>query len=252
MTAVGLTSLPRPYRALVIGAQGALGRAFVDHLRQDPACECLAVTARDPAVCRSEPANGIDAWVPMDLCDEASVQAAMSELQGHGPFHLVINATGVLTLDGIAPEKRLADLDPAHMARIFAINTTGPALLLKHGVALLPPKGRCVVATLSARVGSIGDNRKGGWYSYRASKAALNMVWRTAAIEVARRRPEAVLLALHPGTVFSPLSAPFVAEGDERPGLMRPENAAARLLAVMDGASESGSFKAWDGQPIEW
>ena len=184
--------------------------------------------------------------------DEASVAAAMATLQAHGPFHLIIQATGSLTLDGVSPEKRLADLDAAHMARMFAVNTIGPALVLKHGAALLPAQGRCVMAVLSARVGSIGDNRAGGWYSYRASKAALNMVWRTAAIEVARRRPEAVLLALHPGTVFSPLSAPFVAQGDERPGLMRPENAAARLLAVIDGASESGSFKAWDGQPIEW
>lgn len=247
-----LPSLPHPYRALVIGGQGALGRAFLDHLAQDPACQVLAATVRHTSDCPLGVPDPLDALVPMDLCDEASVAAAMTALRDHGPFHLIIDATGVLTLDGVPPEKRLADLDAVHMARVFAVNTIGPAMVLKHGVALLPAQGRCVVATLSARVGSIGDNRKGGWYSYRASKAALNMVWRTAAIEVARRRPEAVLLALHPGTVFSPLSAPFVAAGEERPGLMRPENAAARLLAVMDGASESGSFKAWDGQAIEW
>jgi NAD(P)-dependent dehydrogenase (short-subunit alcohol dehydrogenase family) len=238
-----MQSLPHPYRALVVGAHGALGAAFVQHLQKDAACERVVGAVRQPV--------GVNE-IRLDFDDPSSIEQAGRELQGQGPFHLLIDATGVLTVDGQPPEKRLADLDPATMMRAFAINTVGPAMLLKHLVDLLPAHERCVVATLSARVGSIGDNRKGGWYSYRASKAALNMVWRTAAIEVARRRPQAVLLALHPGTVFSKLSAPFVPAGQERPGLMQPETAAAHLLAVMDTAQETGRFMAYDGQPIEW
>lgn len=238
-----MQSLPHPYRALVVGAHGALGAALVQHLRDDAACEHVVGAVRQP--------RGADE-VRLDFDDLSSIEQAALDLKSQGPFHLLIDATGVLTVDGQPPEKRLADLDPATMMRAFAINTIGPAMLLKHLVDLLPAHGRCVVATLSARVGSIGDNRKGGWYSYRASKAALNMVWRTAAIEVARRRPEAMLLALHPGTVFSNLSAPFVPVGQERPGLMQPETAAARLLAVMDTAQETGRFMAYDAQPIEW
>lgn len=238
-----MQSLPHPYRALVVGAHGALGAAFVQHLREDAACERVVGAVRK--------LGGADE-VRLDFDDLSSIEHAALELKGQGPFHLLIDATGVLTVDGQPPEKRLADLDPATMMRAFAINTIGPAMLLKHLVDLLPAHGRCVVVTLSARVGSIGDNRQGGWYSYRASKAALNMVWRTAAIEVARRRPQAILLALHPGTVFSNLSAPFVPAGQERPGLMQPETAAARLLAVMDTAQETGRFMAYDAQPIEW
>lgn len=240
-----LLGVPVGYRALVVGAQGGIGAALMAHLQADPRCAGVWGTVRAPQA-------GSPHILPMDLCDEASVAAAMQALQAHGPFHVLINAGGVLTLDGVPPEKRLADLNAEHMARVLAVNALGPAIWLKHAVALLPRQGRCVVATLSARVGSIGDNRKGGWYAYRASKAALNMLWRTAAIEVARQRPEAVLLALHPGTVFSSLSKPFVPDGPEQPGLMRPENAAARLLAVIDTATESGSFKAWDGSTIEW
>jgi NAD(P)-dependent dehydrogenase (short-subunit alcohol dehydrogenase family) len=239
-----LSTLPEGYRALVVGAQGGIGAALMARLQADPRCGGVWGTARQP--------DTASQLLPMDLCHEPSIEAAMQALRVHGPFHVLINAAGVLSLNGVPPEKRLADLNAEHMAQVLAINALGPALWLKHAVALLPRQGRCVVATLSARVGSIGDNRKGGWYAYRASKAALNMLWRTAAIEVARQRPEAVLLALHPGTVFSPLSKPFVPDGPEQPGLMRPENAAARLLTVIDTATESGSFKAWDGSTIEW
>ncbi len=249
-----LDSLPDGYRALVVGAQGGIGAALVALLQADPRCGGVWATTRAPRTpTGSGPGDTAAAHaLAMDLCHEPSIEAAMQGLRAHGPFHVLINAAGVLTLDGVPPEKRLADLNAEHMARVLAVNALGPAIWLKHAVALLPRQGRCVVATLSARVGSIGDNRKGGWYAYRASKAALNMLWRTAAIEVARQRPEAVLLALHPGTVFSPLSKPFVPDGPEQPGLMRPENAAARLLAVIDTATESGSFKAWDGSTIEW
>ena len=249
-----MPSLPKGYRALVVGAQGALGAAFMTHLKADSRCAQVIGTARSQAMPNPDqhPAAMVHAMVYLDLQDPATIEQAARHLLPQGPFDLIIDATGTLSLNGIPPEKRLADLNAEHMARVFAVNAIGPALLLKHLVDALPAKGRCVVATLSARVGSISDNRKGGWYSYRASKAALNMLWRTAAIEVARRRPEAVLLALHPGTVFSNLSAPFVAPSEVRPGLMQPQDAAARLLAVMNAASESGSFKAYDGQTIEW
>ncbi len=184
----------------------------------------------------------------LELTDEASIAAAAAALGASGPFLRIIDATGALTIDGHGPEKRLADLDPAQMARAFAVNAIGPALLIKHFAALLPRRGRCVFATLTARVGSIGDNRLGGWYSYRASKAALNQVLRTAAIEVARRRPEALLLALHPGTVRTGLSAPFTAPEQGS----TPEDSAARLLAVMDGATETGVFLDQSGKTVPW
>ena len=184
----------------------------------------------------------------IELTDEASIAAAASAVSTLAPFTRIIDATGALTLAGRGPEKRLADLDAQAMAHAFAVNAIGPALLVKHFANLLPSRGRCVFATLSARVGSIGDNRLGGWYSYRASKAALNQILRCAAIEVARRRPEALLLALHPGTVRTGLSAGFTAPSQG----LTPEQSAARLLAVMDGATETGVFLDQDGSTVAW
>ena len=183
-----------------------------------------------------------------DLTDEASIAQAARVLAPFGPFARIVDATGALTVGGRGPEKRLAELDAAQMARAFAINAIGPALLLKHFHPLLPLRGRAVFSTLSARVGSIGDNCLGGWYSYRASKAALNQIWRSAAVEIARRRPEALLLALHPGTVRSPLSAPFTAPDQG----VTPAEAALNLLRVMDQATETGIFLDQHGAVIPW
>jgi NAD(P)-dependent dehydrogenase (short-subunit alcohol dehydrogenase family) len=234
-----MNSLPAGYRAVVVGASGAIGGALVEALHADPRCAEVAALSRGGA-----PA--------LDLSDEASVAAAAAGLRGRAPWHLVLCATGALHVAGRPPEKRLADLDPAALAAAFAVNTIGPALVVKHFHDLLPRKERAFLAVLSARVGSIGDNRKGGWYGYRASKAALNMMLRTAAIEVARQRPLAVLAALHPGTVRSRLSAPFVGPGD---GAVEPADAARHLLAVLDALpaeGASGGFHAWDGAPIPW
>ena len=234
-----MNSLPEGYRAVVVGASGAIGGALVDALRGDPRCGAVEALSR-----ASEPA--------LDLTDEASVAAAAAALRERAPFHLVVCATGVLHAAARPPEKRLADLDPAVLAAAFAVNTIGPALVVKHFHDLLPRRERAFLAVLSARVGSIGDNRKGGWYGYRASKAALNMMLRTAAIEVARQRPLAVLAALHPGTVRSRLSAPFVGPADPA---VEPAVAAGHLLAVLDALpaeGASGSFVAWDGAPIPW
>lgn len=238
-----MQSLPPGYRALVIGAGGAIGGAFVAALRADARCAGVSGLSR-----HGEPA--------IDVLDEASLVAAARHLQAQAPFALIVVATGALHLDlgthTAGPEKRLADLDPAAMARSYAINAIGPALVAKHFHALLPDRERCVFAVLSARVGSIGDNAKGGWYSYRAAKAGLNQLWRTAAIEIARRRPEAVLVALQPGTVRSPLTAPVI--GADAPEALSPEQSVQRLLAVLDALTpaDSGSFRAHDGARIPW
>jgi NAD(P)-dependent dehydrogenase (short-subunit alcohol dehydrogenase family) len=235
-----MDSLPAGYRALVVGGRGAIGAALAEALRADARCGGVSVLARTAGPA-GEPA--------IDLADETSIAAAAAALQPLAPLHLIVVATGVLHVDGHAPEKRLAELDPAVLARSFQINSIGPALLIKHLHPLLPPRGRCLLAVLSARVGSIADNRLGGWYGYRASKAALNMLLRSAAIEIARRRPEAVLAALHPGTVRSPLSRAVIGDAEAT----APQQAARNLLGVLDALpaeGASGGFHAWDGQPI--
>lgn len=233
-----MISLPAGYRAAVLGASGAIGSAFVRALQADPRCAAVHGLSR-----HSAPA--------IELHDEASIAAAAAALRDGGPLHLVVVATGALQIDGRWPEKRLDDLDAAGLAHAFALNSIGPALVIKHFHALLPLRERALFAVLSARVGSIGDNRKGGWYGYRASKAALNMLVRTAAIEVARRRPLAVLAALHPGTVRSPLSAPIIGAAEAT----EPDAAVRHLLAVLDGLpaeGASGGFHAWDGAAVPW
>ncbi len=185
-----------------------------------------------------------------DLTDEASIAAAASRIGAD--VTLAIVATGVLSDGpGFQPEKSLKAQDPAAYARAFAINATGPALIGKHFLPLLPRRERAVFAALSARVGSISDNRLGGWHAYRASKAALNMILRNLAIELARTHPQAVVAALHPGTVSTKLSAPFTGKG-EGARLFSPEEAAGYLLGVIDGltSTESGQAFAWDGQAI--
>jgi NAD(P)-dependent dehydrogenase (short-subunit alcohol dehydrogenase family) len=236
-----MNSLPDGYRAVVVGASGAIGGALVQALRADPRCAGVRALSR----------QGGDGLPAVDLTEEASIAAAAGALRDEAPFHLVVCATGVLHAGGRPPEKRLADLDAATLAQAYAVNAIGPALLIKHLHDLLPLRERSLLAVLSARVGSIGDNRKGGWYGYRASKAALNMLLKTAAIEVARRRPLAVLAALHPGTVASRLSAPIVGDAEAT----SPEQAAEHLLAVLDALpaeGASGGFHAWDGRLIPW
>ena len=231
-----LPSLPNGYRALVVGASGAIGAAMLQMLHEDPHCGLAVGVHR-----RSQPA--------LDLRDEAGVAAAADHLSGQGPFQLIVNAAGVLHGPDFMPEKKLGDLTLAQMQSVFAVNTFGPALLLRHFSPLLDRRnGR--MAMLSAKVGSIGDNRLGGWASYRASKAALNMLIRTAAIELRRTHPGALLVALHPGTVTSPLSAPFRGASNAR----LAATAAAELLAVIDrlGPADSGGFFAYDGQALPW
>jgi NAD(P)-dependent dehydrogenase (short-subunit alcohol dehydrogenase family) len=233
-----LSSFPDPGVAVVFGAGGGIGAALVDALRASGRFSQVVAFGRSTSP-------------SIDLLDEASLERAAKLAAEAGELRLVIDATGFLHDDQQAPEKSWQELDAAKLGRAFALNATGPALLMKHVLPRLAPRGKSVFATLSARVGSIGDNRLGGWYAYRASKAALNQLVRTAAIELARRRPEAFCVALHPGTVATPLSAPFAKTGLE---VHEPGAAAQHLLAVIDrlGAGSSGGFLDWRGQAVPW
>jgi NAD(P)-dependent dehydrogenase (short-subunit alcohol dehydrogenase family) len=183
----------------------------------------------------------------LDLLDEASIAAAAAACGRD--LTLVIDATGFLHDADFQPEKSLRQLDPAHLARSFALNATGPALLMKHFLPLLARNERAVFATLSARVGSISDNRLGGWYAYRASKAALNQLVRTASVEIARTRPHAICVALHPGTVNTGLSGPFAKAGLD---VQTPGEAAAKLLTLIAGLTpaQSGTLIDQNGVTI--
>jgi len=236
--------------ALVVGARGGLGAALCQRLRSEPRFKQVLAAGRP-----IDSANSADVDLDIDITDESRIAAAakhVDKLVREGlPLRLVIDATGFLHGHGFAPEKSWRDLDAAHMAHAFAINAIGPALLMKHFLPLLPRSGKSVFATLSAKVGSIGDNRLGGWYSYRASKAALNQLMHTAAIELARQKPQAICVALHPGTVDTPLSSRFAKSGLE---LQTPAVAAARLLNVIDGltAANTGGFFNHHGEPLPW
>ena len=231
-----MLSLPEGYRAVVFGASGAIGQAFVQALQSDPRCAEVCGVSR-----RSSPG--------LDLLDESSMAACAQDLTAQGPFHLVLDATGALTLNGRGPEKKLDELDAAHLLHALHLNAVGPSLLLKHFAPLLASGERVIWGKLSARVGSIEDNRKGGWYGYRAAKAALNMLLQTGAIEIARRRPLAVVAALQPGTVQSALSQPFVGQD-----ALHPNESAQRLLATLDGLQPTGraQFVDHQGQHIPW
>lgn len=226
--------------AVVVGASGGIGGAFADALDEE---------ATYAKVWRFGRSLGGDAH--LDLTDEASIAAAATQVAAGPPPKLVFVATGILGEGERGPEKALRDLDPDWLARVFAINTIGPAVVAKHFLPLLPRTGTPVFAALSARVGSISDNRLGGWHGYRASKAALNMLIRNFAIDAARRNDRSIVVGLHPGTVDTRLSEPF--RGTVAPGkLFDPERAALQLLDVIEGLKpvDSGKCFAWDGAEI--
>lgn len=229
-----MRSLGQGDRALVVGASGGIGQAVALALGD--------VLGMRGVTMLSRAADGLD------IRDEASIRAAVSRLEG--AFDLIFLATGGLEVDGHGPEKSLRQVTGEGMAAQFALNTIGPALLIKHLSGLLPRDRRCVLAVLSARVGSIGDNALGGWTGYRAAKAALNQVVRTSAIEIARKRPEAVVAALHPGTVRTALTRSYLGR---HPSVL-PEEAAANLLRVIDGLTpaDSGGFFDWRGARVPW
>ena len=189
----------------------------------------------------------------MDLSDEASIAQAADAAGQFAPFDLILVTTGFLHNTTILPEKSVKDLTLAHFQHVFTINTFGPALVAKHFLPLLPKQHPSIFAALSARVGSIEDNRLGGWYAYRASKAALNMIIKNLSIEVARTHPQACVIGLHPGTVNTALSMPFQ-ERVKPEKLFEPEQAAQHALRVLNArcAKDTGKLFAWDGQVIPY
>lgn len=244
-----LASFGDSLNVAVIGASGGIGRAFIDALADSANVNRVFALSRNGG----RPDKGKTAWLPLDLEDEESiVRAAAAIAQAVGDLHLVIVAAGVLH-DGarLQPEKTWRSLDGSAMERVFRVNTIGPALAAKHFLPLLARDRKTAFAALSARVGSISDNRLGGWHAYRASKAALNMVLKTLSIELARRRPEALCVGLHPGTVDTALSEPFQA-GVAPVRLFPPAVSARHMLAVLDALTpeDSGSLHGWDGNLI--
>jgi len=223
----------------VIGVTGGMGRAVLAGIEASGHAGPLIGLGR-----QSSPA--------IDLTNEDTIEACARHVAAlDSPLRLLVIATGILHDADMKPERSLRDLSPEHLARAFAINTIGPALVLKHFAPLLAREGRSVVAALSAKVGSIGDNALGGWYGYRASKAALNQIIRTTSIELKRARRDAVCVALHPGTVDTPLSAPFSKAGLNT---RTPDVAARELLAVISALtpSDSGHFLDHQARRIPW
>ncbi len=206
------------YKALVMGASGCLGAAFVAALRSDPLCTHVQ------GVSRSQGGG-------FDLLDDESLKDQAARCAPAGPYQLIIDATGVLSIDGVGPEKSLASIEPDRLIRSFQINALGPVLALRHFSPLLA-NGPSIYAKLSARVGSISDNKKGGWYGYRASKAALNMLLQTAAIELQRKNPALRVALLQPGTVRSPLSQAFLSSASPT---LEPAESVAGLLKALKG-----------------
>ena len=231
------------YQALVLGASGSIGGAFVSHFQTDAACSLVVGLSR-----QSE--------LHFDLENEGSMAHCAAQLKsatgpfGQCQFKWIIDATGALTIGGQGPEKRLEALNAMQLLRQFEVNAVGPALLMKHFFPLLLAQETTWYATLSARVGSIEDNHKGGWYGYRAAKAARNMLLQTAAIEAARKKPLCVFAALQPGTVQSKLSSSFVTADHA----MLPEDSVSKMMAVMSCLTPNGRAQFLDhaGQVIPW
>ena len=225
------------YRALVIGATGAIGQAFTSALQED--FRCIHVEQVSRSLCSG-----------FDLLDEGSLAKQASACASSGPFNLIVDATGSLTIDGVGPEKSLAALQPELISKAFQLNAIGPVMVLRHFAALLAP-GPSIYAKLSARVGSITDNHKGGWYGYRASKAALNMLLQTAAIELQRKNAQLRVVALQPGTVRSALSRPFSAGVTK---LLEPAESVTGMLAALQNLQprQGAHFIDYQGKEIPW
>ena len=241
-----LKSLGRPLHAVIVGASGGIGKAFVEALTEIQSVVRVHALSRTPPKLRdNKTLSGV-----IDLEDEHTIAAAAKEIAEHsGKINLIIVATGILH-DGAAfrPEKSWRALRADQLERAFKINTIGPLLVSRHFLPLLDRDAKSVFAVLSARVGSIKDNRLGGWYGYRASKAALNMSVRNLSVELGRTHPHAICLSLHPGTVDTGLSKPFQ-RGVKEAQLQSPASCAAKLIRVIDSATpdDSGEFLAYDG-----
>ncbi|MFN3618847.1 SDR family NAD(P)-dependent oxidoreductase [Sphingorhabdus sp.] len=224
--------------AIIIGARGGIGSAMADAFDKDPNYAHVIRFHRESPT-------------PVDILDEASIASAAASLAAtKTPVHMIIVATGLLHSATKGPEKSLRELDPDWMMENYRINAVGPALVAKHFLPLMAKQGPICFAALSARVGSISDNRLGGWHSYRASKSALNMLIRNISIEWQRKNPQSVIVGLHPGTVETPLSAPF--KGNPAHERFTPDRAAQDMLDVLHGLKpeQTGQIFAYDGSSI--
>ncbi len=235
-------------RVCIFGG-GGIGRALVAALADDPRVASICAGARRVSSVAEHPKVKPFAF---DLQDEASIRDAAETLAPHGPFDLIVVATGILhEADGVKPEKSYSAQTPEAYAQLFAVNATGPAIIAKHFLPQLARGRKSVFVALSARVGSISDNRLGGWHAYRASKAALNMIVRNFALELANRNKSAIAVTLHPGTVATELSAPFQS-GVKAEQLFTPAVSARHLLHVIDGLTvdDTGQCFDWQGQVV--
>ncbi|MEC8050093.1 MAG: SDR family NAD(P)-dependent oxidoreductase [Myxococcota bacterium] len=243
-----MLTLPENARIIVVGASGAIGRALIEHLSEHyPSAEIFGLSRRDV----SSELPACVQWLPMDLESEASIASAAESICESGPVHAVLVATGLLH-EGkdFRPEKAIRQLSGENLERSFRINAVGPALVGKHFLPRFPKRERGYFAALSARVGSISDNRVGGWYGYRASKAALNMFLKNFSIEAKRSHPELIIAGLQPGTVDSALSRPFQGSAHH---VLEPEESAQGLLEALNSleTSQSGILIDWKGVSFE-
>ncbi len=244
-----LSSLKENLRVIVIGASGGIGRALVDIFASSDQVEQVYALSRSQQSHSSSKVTHIE----LDITSDDSLKSVIETLKPHAPFDLILLATGILNGQGITPEKSMGAISFKGFETSFAINAIGPANLAKYVLPLLRTDHKAVFAALSARVGSISDNRIGGWYAYRASKAALNMIIKTLAIEHARRCKKAIIVSLHPGTVDTKLSKPY--QGNVKAGkLFTPAYSAQKLIEVIDtlNPSDTGGFFDWAGKSVDY
>jgi len=238
-----------PEKIIIIGSSGAIGSGFVRYYEnQNPSNIIYSLSRKEIKYSNVSIKN-----VLIDIEDEETIKNAASICSDHGLFDKIIIATGILHNDDLSPEKSFRYLEKQKLDKVFSINTFGPAIIARYFIPLLNKEKSSFLGFLSARVGSISDNRIGGWYSYRASKAALNMIIKSLSIEVARNNPNAIIAGLHPGTVDSNLSNPFqknVADGK----LFTPDYSIEKMTNVIDNltSENSGDCFAWDGERIEF
>lgn len=245
--------------AVIVGANGGIGLGFVRKLLQDEGNAKIYATYR-----RQELASELTSLesqysdrilcLEMDITDEKQIERVIARIESEvGKIHLVINCAGILHEGAFQPEKSLKQINSEHLLRYFQVNSIGAVLLAKHLLPLFRHGDRSLLATLSAKLGSIGDNHLGGWYGYRASKAALNMFVRTVAIEYRRTNPQTIVVTLHPGTTDTPLSQPFQKNVPTQK-LFSVDRTVTQLLAVMENLTpdDSGQFFSWDGTPLPW
>ena len=234
---------------IIIGASGAIGSSFINYYaNQNPSNIIYSLTRREIKYSNNNIKN-----ILIDIEDEQTIVSAASICSQHGSFDKIIVATGILHDENLSPEKSFRHLEKEKFERVFSVNTFGPAMIARYFIPLLNKEKTSFFGVLSARVGSISDNKIGGWYSYRASKAALNMIIKSLSIEVARNNPNAIIVGLHPGTVDSNLSNPFqknVSDGK----LFTPDHSIAMMTNVINSLTtrDTGNCFAWDGERIEF